>query len=172
MWRPGDRRRAAVATALALVCAAVATAGATLSVGAASADATSTATSSMITEYPLATFQQDPLQITTGPDGRLWFTQGATNLIGSVSTGGSFAAWPGLSAPAGGIVTDGSAVWVTQPDANGIARITSTGTVTEFWLTTGSRPTGITVGPDGNLWFTEAGEQAQIGRITPTGTVT
>ena len=31
-------------------------------------------------------------------------------------------------------------------------------------------PSGITAGPDGNLWFTEAA--ATIGRITPAGTVT
>ncbi len=161
-----------MAMALALVGATVATAAATVSAGIASAQESSTLTSSMITEYPLATLQQDPLQLTTGPDGRLWFTQGANNLIGSVSTGGSFTTWSGLSAPAAGIVADGSAVWVTQPDANGIARISSTGTVTEFWLTSGSKPTAITVGPDGNLWFTEAGLPAQIGRITPSGTVT
>src|SRR5258708_28848449 len=35
-------------------------------------------------------------------------------------------------------------------------------------------PGHITVGPDGNLWFTESGDQeccAAIGRMTPTGTV-
>jgi virginiamycin B lyase len=37
--------------------------------------------------------------------------------------------------------------------------------------TSGSEPTSITSGPDGNLWFTEqAGNQ--IGRITTSGTVT
>src|SRR5262249_20513604 len=34
-----------------------------------------------------------------------------------------------------------------------------------------SRPEGITRGPDGNLWFTEA-DANRIGRITPTGVVT
>ena len=34
-----------------------------------------------------------------------------------------------------------------------------------------SRPTGITAGPDGALWFTEA-DANQIGRITTSGTVT
>ena len=45
--------------------------------------------------------------------------------------------------------------------------------VTEFsaGLTTDSEPTGITLGPDGNIWFTE--QQAnKIGRITPSGTIT
>jgi virginiamycin B lyase len=45
-------------------------------------------------------------------------------------------------------------------------------TVTEFPIpTAGSLPSGITVGPDGNLWFTESGT-GKIGRITPAGVIT
>jgi len=43
--------------------------------------------------------------------------------------------------------------------------------ITEYQLTTGSAPIGITAGPDGNLWFTEF-NRGKIGRITPAGTVT
>ncbi len=45
--------------------------------------------------------------------------------------------------------------------------------VTEFsvGITAGANPTDITAGPDGNLWFTEAGGN-RIGRITPLGVVT
>jgi streptogramin lyase len=45
--------------------------------------------------------------------------------------------------------------------------------VTEFPIpdTTSARPEGITRGPDGNLWFTEAFAD-RIGRITPAGVVT
>src|SRR5262245_60235950 len=47
--------------------------------------------------------------------------------------------------------------------------------VTEFPIpiidTLSSRPEGITRGPDGNLWFTEA-DANRIGRITPAGVVT
>ena len=46
-------------------------------------------------------------------------------------------------------------------------------TVTEFsdGISLDSRPLGITAGPDGNMWFTEH-DGDQIGRITPSGTVT
>ena len=47
--------------------------------------------------------------------------------------------------------------------------------VTEFsGLTSGSDPEGITLGPDGNLWFTEhsGSGSGAIGRITPSGVVT
>ena len=54
---------------------------------------------------------------------------------------------------------------------NRIARITTSGTVTEFPVTAGSQPRGIVAGPDGNLWFAEPfGDR--IGRITPAGKVT
>src|SRR5262249_56379731 len=47
--------------------------------------------------------------------------------------------------------------------------------VTEFPIPTidvlNSNPQGITRGPDGNLWFTEATAD-RIGRITPAGVVT
>ena len=42
---------------------------------------------------------------------------------------------------------------------------------TEYPLSAGSSPREITIGPDGNLWFTETGGN-RIGRITPAGTIT
>jgi virginiamycin B lyase len=46
------------------------------------------------------------------------------------------------------------------------------GTITEFPIPTiSSFPTGITAGPDGNLWFTEF-HGNEIGRITTAGVVT
>lgn len=44
--------------------------------------------------------------------------------------------------------------------------------ITEFPLSQpNSRPLGITLGPDGNIWFTEQGAN-QIGRLTPAGVLT
>src|SRR5262249_27251419 len=53
--------------------------------------------------------------------------------------------------------------------ANQIGRITPAGAITEFDIPTiSSWPTGITAGPDGNLWFNEFGV-AKIGRISTDG---
>ena len=49
-----------------------------------------------------------------------------------------------------------------------IGRITTDGTITEFPISNGQEPEGITAGADGNLWFTEPGANA-IGRMTPQG---
>lgn len=67
-------------------------------------------------------------------------------------------------------------MWFTEAGVSSsppfIGRITTDGVVTEFVLPTiGVVPTGITTGPDGNLWFAEQAGDA-IGRITTAGVVT
>src|SRR5262249_27863333 len=60
----------------------------------------------------------------------------------------------------------------TDATSSKIARITPSGTVTEFSIpTANSSPLAITGGPDGNLWFTEE-RSGKIGRITPAGKIT
>ncbi len=72
-------------------------------------------------------------------------------------------------------------LWFTEITGNRIGRITPSGTVTEFstGISADSYPAGIAAGPDDNLWFTEQGcagcspaAPSEIGRITPSGTVT
>jgi virginiamycin B lyase len=56
--------------------------------------------------------------------------------------------------------------------AIGVATQAPAQSVTEFPLpNANSLPSGITLGPDGNLWFTETGAN-KIGRITTTGVIT
>jgi virginiamycin B lyase len=59
-----------------------------------------------------------------------------------------------------------------SPKLDSIGRITPTGTVTKFPLSTRlSFPKNITAGPDGALWFTEAENGGKIGRITTVGAI-
>ena len=95
--------------------------------------------------------------ITPGPDGNLWFAAG--NGIGVINTSG--AAQPpftaGITKAPSKIVAgpDGN-LWfseIANPDEDQfIARITPTGTVTEYRVP--ARPNDIAVGPDGKIWFT------------------
>lgn len=64
-------------------------------------------------------------------------------------------------------------VWFVEYAGNKIARMTPTGTLTEFsaGLSSNAGVAGITAGRDGNLWFTESTAN-KIGRITPSGTIT
>jgi hypothetical protein len=57
-------------------------------------------------------------------------------------------------------------VWFTDL-AGAIGRVTPSGQITEFTdgLNTGSFPFDIAPGPDGNVWFTDLGNTAAIGRV-------
>ena len=74
-------------------------------------------------------------------------------------------------------------MWFTEPVSGKIERITADGKINEFALPNpDAQPWGITTGPDGALWFTEAscirkpGPRCiignKIGRITTAGLVT
>jgi virginiamycin B lyase len=57
------------------------------------------------------------------------------------------------------------ALWFTEGTANKIARITTSGAVTEYPIPTASSTAlSIASGPDGSLWFTEF-DGNNIGRL-------
>src|SRR6266446_7740430 len=139
-----------------------------------------------VTEYSIPTFKSQPVGITSGPDGNLWFTEGHGNKIGKVTSGGVFTeyALPTATSEPEGITSgpDGN-LWFTEFDGNRIGKITTGGQITEYTLPNAkSEPEGITSGPCGDgmqaqcLWFTEyaiiSNNRANIGRITTTGTIT
>src|SRR2546422_55404 len=63
-------------------------------------------------------------------------------------------------------------LWFTEAAGNKIARITTSGAITEYPVPTANGfPVGITFGLDFNLWFTEGGGN-KIGRITTSGAIT
>ena len=126
------------------------------------------------TDYSIPTAGAGLRDITSGPDGALWFTEFDADQIGRITDTGTVTEYriPTAGAEPLDIVSgpDGN-LWFTEFDADQIGRITPSGVVTEFPIrTAGSGPAGITAGPDGNLWFTEA-NASQIGRITPSGVV-
>lgn len=77
----------------------------------------------------------------------------------------------GLLGACGASTTPGS----STPTATPTIRVVLKGMITEFQLSASNSQTGdITAGPDGNLWFTEAvngGQSGKIGRITPSGQI-
>lgn len=128
-----------------------------------------------VSTYAAPTGDARATGITAGPGG-LWFTENAKNRIGRATTAGVVSEFPGGAhdKPVGITAGPDGNLWYTATGGGGaIARITPTGTVTEFTtgLTANSSPRDIALGPDGNLWFTEAATN-QIGRITPQGRIT
>jgi serine/threonine protein kinase/streptogramin lyase len=136
---------------------------------------THTAPAGVITEYPILTPESNPIWITGGPDGNLWFADIHANQIGRISPSGSITEFPiptPMSNPVGITAGPDGNLWFTEEGANAnIERITTSGSITEFPIPTPhSEPWSITAGPDGNLWFTELANQ--IGRISPSGSIT
>ncbi len=113
-----------------------------------------------------------------GPDGDYWTLDYDQTHVDRITFAGAVTQY---TAPTGvdneNTITQGpdGAMWFTEWSGAGtgaaIARITTSGTITEFPLPNTSYPAGIVTGPDGNLWFTEAGA-SKIGRITTSGTIT
>jgi uncharacterized protein (TIGR03437 family) len=128
-----------------------------------------------ITEFPVPTAGGEPLGITAGPDGNLWYTEDDLSNIGRITTTGTITGFrvpTAASLPYGITAGPDGNLWFAEQDGNNIGRITTSGTITEFPVpTANSGPYGITAGPDGNLWFTEEFGN-KIGRITTSGTVT
>jgi streptogramin lyase len=123
--------------------------------------------------------------ITTGPDGRLWFTYTpdpvvAPNYLGAITTGGSAVDYQVGSTGSPQYISDTIArgsdgrIWLGYDDA--IARMSISGVIGQgdvFPLPApaASVPNELALGPDGNVWFTES-VPAAVGKITPSGQIT
>jgi streptogramin lyase len=142
-----------------------------------------------ITEYNIPGRIRDTYidHITAGPDGNLWFTEtdGLTSAsIDKFTTNGAITRYnivqPPYDDPKSITAGPDGNIWFTETDLSKIAKITTSGVLTEYPLpTTGSAPWIITAGPDGNMWFTEpdyalgGGRGAgAIGKITTSGVET
>jgi len=133
-----------------------------------------------VSEYTLPNTASNPTGIANGPDGNLWFTESATNKIGSITVNGTVTEFsiptPNSQPWAITVGSDGN-LWFTEIAANKIAKITTSGVIAEFSLPNTPipgqppKPNSIVAGPDGNLWFTSP-DAGVIGRITISGVIT
>src|SRR5207253_1157553 len=121
-----------------------------------------------------------PNGIATGADGNLWFTDPSNSSVDRFRPDGTVTAYPvGMNVNPGEITSgsDGN-IWFLEHNVQGTAppiaymgRITTAGVATQYPTGSGGFLPGMTLGADGNLWFVE-GSANQIGRMTPTGTLT
>ncbi len=110
-------------------------------------------------------------QISPGPDGNLWFTEGPCGKIGRITPAGEIVEFP-LAArgyPYFIVAGPDGNLWFSDLGRKAIGRMTTAGDVTLFPTGSDAAPAAITLGPDGNLWFTLF---SAVGRITPAGAVT
>jgi streptogramin lyase len=122
----------------------------------------------------------DPLitqvgDITAGPDGALWFIDGAS--IGRITTDGTVSSFtsPKIVSPISIAAGPDGSLWITDQDvrSKSIDKMTTSGVVTKYPVPAGGCPYYITAGPDNAMWFdcTFSGG-GSIGRVTTTGQIT
>jgi len=135
------------------------------------------ASASLVTEFSTGlTLTNAPADITSGPDGKLWFTeQGLLPGVGSLdpATGDTTETSTGLLNVPGDIASgaDGG-VWFTIAGANeSIARIDpDTHGIVTHAIPSGSHAKGLTVDDNGNLWYAAA-DKGVLGRMATDGQV-
>jgi Domain of unknown function (DUF4214) len=117
-------------------------------------------------------------QLTVGPDGDMWFTEFADNVVGKITATGVVTEFTLDSTlidheDSMSRLTVGSNgnLWFTLADNGEIGEVTPDGVFTLFRLPPNSRPWNITAGPDGSLWFADNTFDGSIGRITTDGVV-
>jgi virginiamycin B lyase len=128
----------------------------------------------VITEFLTPTFSF-PIGITAGPDGNIWFAEGAAGSDGQIAfitPDGHIEeiVFSSSTAAASGIVTgpDGN-IWFTQRFSLQIGKITPTGQFTFYPIPNTAEQ--ITRGQGNGLLFTEFGSN-KIAKITTDGVVT
>ena len=113
-----------------------------------------------------------PYGIAAGSDGNMWFTEPGVSKVARITPSGTITTYP-TPTPASQprMITlgpDGN-VWFSEQGSNQVGMITPAGAITEFPVP--GIPGAITAGPDGNLWFELDNGEANIARMTPSGTV-
>jgi streptogramin lyase len=130
-------------------------------------------TDGVITTFPSPPSFTGIRQMIAGGDGNVWFTGGGFDTqIGRITPDGGIALFPdpAVSSPRDLTLGADGAVWFVNGGSDRIGRISPAGVVTTF---PAALTSGISLGPDGNLWFanvTAAG--AAISRMTPAGVIT
>jgi streptogramin lyase len=116
--------------------------------------------------------------IVTGPDNNIWYTNySGADIIRMLPTGATTFFPLSVSSvnynPTSMAVGSDGKFYVGAPGATSVGVVTTTGSFTTHGLLSGSGHnmsyTGMALGPDGNVWFTEYGF---IGKITTGGTIT
>lgn len=125
-----------------------------------------------ITELPVPQASSGPTDVTTGPDGNVWFTEYYRNSIGVVTVATKkikhYHIATTLARPVHITTGPDGNLWFTESIGNKIGKITPAGVITDYALNIPkSDPIGIVSGPGGLLWITEF-DANRLASISPT----
>jgi virginiamycin B lyase len=118
-----------------------------------------------LTEYAMPA-ESMPGSIAAGPDGALYVGEQNGNAIARITTDGVVSAryeLPVENSNPLGLAFAGGELWISQHSIDRLDRMSLDGTFGRA-LRTKSDPDGVTIGPDGNLWYF-SGNQGKVGRV-------
>ncbi len=121
-----------------------------------------------VTEFPLAAGAR-PTGIANGPDGALWIAEKGLGRIARMTASGTVTntyALPEGSQPHAIVLGPDQALWFSDESGPQIGRITAAGALEQFPIPGENGTRELTVGADGNLWFTTG---YAIGSVAPSG---
>jgi virginiamycin B lyase len=113
-----------------------------------------------ITEISIPTAGSTPHGITLGPDGLIWFTESEGAQIGRVNANGSVSEFTAAGKPEGITTGSDNNIWYTEFTGGQVAKSKTDGTLIIECTAISQKPTVITPGPDGKMYF--AGETANV----------
>jgi len=125
-------------------------------------------------EFALPEYESEPVGITVDGDGTPWFTENAASRIASIDpvsfqftehdipTAASEPVGIVFGPNCSGSAVPGPYIWFAEHHGGKLGCFAAGGGFTE--VPVASPPYGITVGPDGNIWFT-APESGRVGRV-------
>jgi virginiamycin B lyase len=190
MLKPRLHRGRAAVTAVVVVVSAAIGLPLSAAAGASAEEASVALPSSAFAEFPIVGESSNATGLTVDSEGNLWFTETAPGRIDRIAPSGTVtgefavtfgigvASWPeAYSEPTSIAAAPNGYVWFTDMGTNKegrnlIGNVTRTGSILEFPIpAVGSRPAGIALGAEGDMWFTEEGV-GSIGRITEDGSIT
>jgi streptogramin lyase len=129
-------------------------------------------------DFPTPTPASQPYAITSAPDGDLWFTELETGSIGQVNpTTHAITEHPIGYTNHFGIAADlAGNLWVANPASTLTEYDPTTQSTTLVLIPSGFIPQSVTLGPDGNIWFTDKApgpvssypEPGNVGEVNPT----
>ncbi len=123
-----------------------------------------------LTSFPIPTPNSFPGAVATGPDGNLWFVEGASGKIGRITPNGVITEpVSGLNSPFWITAGPDGNIWFTEPFGQRIGKVTPAGAVTFY--TNDLHIASIAPGPRQNLVFTDFSDNL-FGTLSTDGVVT
>jgi virginiamycin B lyase len=120
--------------------------------------------------FPLAP-GATPSAIVLGSDGAMWMSDPGRTSIDRLTASGVLTEYHSPATPGSSLTlaADGT-VWYSEQTADRLARITTSGDIHEWPVPAGRQPGVVAAGPDGSIFFAEAGVP-RLGSMSLTGTV-